>query len=63
MRFGQKEVSMAEEKGMKVELKVNGKPVALNPYVESVFANVLKGLVGTLKNTSVPERIEVIVAK
>lgn len=63
MRFGQKEVSMAEEKGMKVELKVNGKPVALNPYVESVFANVLKGLVGTLKNTPVPERIEVIVAK
>jgi hypothetical protein len=54
---------MAEEKGMKVKLKVNGKPVALNPYVESVFANVLKGLVGTLKNTPVPERIEVIVAK
>jgi hypothetical protein len=61
------EQSMAEEKtkgsGFEVELKVNGKPVPLNPYVESVFANVIEGLVRTLKNTPEPEKVEITIHK
>jgi molybdopterin-guanine dinucleotide biosynthesis protein B len=57
---------MAEGKmkgsAFKVELKVNGKSIPLNPYVESVFANVIAGLVKTLKNTPEPERVEISVA-
>lgn len=52
-----------KESAFKVELKVNGKSIPLNPYVESVFANVLTGLVGTLKNTPEPESIELRLGK
>lgn len=46
-----------------MELKVNGKSIPLNPYVESVFANVIEGLVKTLKNTPGPERVEITLLK
>jgi hypothetical protein len=46
-----------------VELKVNGKAVPLNPYVNSVFANVIAALVSTLKNTPEPEKIELSLFK
>ena len=59
--------SMAEGKtkgsGFMAELKVNGKPVPLNPYVESVFANVALGLVRTLKNTPEPQKVELTLMK
>ena len=46
-----------------MELKVNGKSIPLNPYVESVFANVIEGLVKTLKNTPGSERVEITLLK
>ena len=58
---------MAEGKnkmsGFEVELRVNGKTIPLNPYVNSVFANVIEGLVGTLKDTPEPEKIELALFK
>ena len=46
-----------------MELRVNGKTIPLNPYVNSVFANVIAGLVGTLKDTPEPEKIELALFK
>jgi hypothetical protein len=53
-----RERKMAETKqDFTVELTVNGKKVGLNPYVTSVFALVVQGLVHTLKN--IPELHEI----
>jgi hypothetical protein len=58
---------MAERKtqrsGYDVKLKVNGKTIPLNPYVNSVFGNVIAGLVSTLKNTPEPEKVELTLLK
>jgi hypothetical protein len=52
-----------ERGDFEVELKVNGKTIPLNPYVNSVFASVIAGLVSTLKNTPEPEKIELALFK
>ncbi len=49
--------------GFEVELRVNGKSVPLNAYVESVFANVIAGLLRTLKDTPEPEKVEITLLK
>ena len=51
-----------EEKNLldfSVELTVNGEKIALNPYVKSVFINVIFGMVKTLKNVDVPEKVDI----
>lgn len=51
-----------EEKSLldfSVELTVNGEKVALNPYVKSVFINVIFGIVKTLRNVDVPEKVDI----
>ena len=53
----------ANKSGFTAALKVNGKSIPLNPYVESVFANVIEGLVRTLKNTPEPQRVEIALLK
>jgi hypothetical protein len=51
---------MTEEKsGFTAELIVDGKNVGLNPYVTSVFVQVIQGLVRTLKNVPESSDIEV----
>jgi len=42
-----------------VELTVNGEKIELNPYVKSVFINVIFGMVKTLKNVDVPEKVDI----
>ncbi len=58
---------MAEGKprgsGFKAELKVNGKTIPLNFYVNDVFASVIAGLVSTLKDTPEPEKVELTLRK
>jgi molybdopterin-guanine dinucleotide biosynthesis adapter protein len=53
----------ANKSGFTAALKVNGKSIPLNPYVESVFANVIAGLVRTLKDTPEPETVEFTLRK
>ena len=51
-----------EEKNLldfSVELTVNGEKIELNPYVKSVFINVIFGMVKTLKNADVPEKVDI----
>ncbi len=44
-----------------VTLKVNGKDVALNHYVNTVFSKVIEGLVDSLDKVPEPrDRIEII---
>jgi hypothetical protein len=51
---------MTEKKTDKsVELFVNGKKLGLNPYVTSVFVNVVLALVDTLRNVEEPRDIEI----
>jgi hypothetical protein len=50
------------DENTKVELTVNGKIIGLNPYVQSVFLEVIAGLVSTLKNTEQPDEIVVRVS-
>ena len=40
-----------------VELKVNDNDVELNPFVCAMFANVIKGMVSTLKGVEEPKEI------
>ena len=42
---------------------LDGTPTDLNMYVRSVFINVAKTLIGTLKNVSEPTKIEIRVEK
>jgi len=51
------------KKGFKVELSVNGKRIGLNPYVQSVFTNVLIGILGTLKGAGKPASVELRLKK
>jgi hypothetical protein len=53
---------MEQQQEYEVELLLDGKKVGLNPYVRSVFHQVVKGLVSTLKNTGDPEEILVRVS-
>ena len=48
-----------KETNVSIELLINGKRVGLNPYVTSVFVNVIRGLVDTLKNVGEPTDIEI----
>jgi hypothetical protein len=51
-----------EEKNLldfSVELTIHGEKVALNPYVKSVFINVIFGIVKTLRNVDVPEKVDI----
>ena len=45
------------EKERSVELTVNGKRVGMNPFVKTVFINVILGIVESLKNTEKPDEI------
>lgn len=42
------------EKKQSIELLINGKKVGLNPYVRSVFTEVTRGLLATLKGIDTP---------
>jgi hypothetical protein len=60
--YFQEELMAKEEKNLldfSVELTVNGEKVALNPYVKSVFINVIFGIVKTLRNVDVPEKVDI----
>jgi hypothetical protein len=52
-----------KETNVSIELLINGKRVGLNPYVTSVFVNVIRGLVGSLKNVGEPRDIEIKVVE
>jgi len=52
-----------KETNVSIELLINGKTVGLNPYVTSVFVNVIRGLVGSLKNVGEPRDIEIKVVE
>jgi len=43
----------------KVELKVNGKEVPLNPFANNVFGNTIWGMVTSLKLEEEPETVEI----
>lgn len=43
---------------VKVELKVNGEKVAVNPFVSDLIANVVLTMVSTLKGVSKPEKVD-----
>lgn len=52
-----------EKKDYKVELLFDDSKVGLNRYVESVFYNVIMGMVNTLKRTGDPEKIVLNITK
>ena len=49
---------MRRESGEYVELKVNGKGIHLNPFVQNVFRNTVIGIVSSLRIDEEPEVIE-----
>lgn len=53
---------MDRQEEYQVELLVDGKKLGLNPYVRSVFYQVVTGLVSTLKNVGEPGEIQVRVS-
>jgi len=60
--YFQEELMAKEERSLldfSVELTVNGEKIELNPYVKSVFINVIFGMVKTLKNVDVPEKVDI----
>lgn len=46
-------------KGVRVSLKVNGKRIPLNPFVEGFLAKTLKGMLGSLKGCDPSETVEI----
>ncbi|MDH4222036.1 MAG: hypothetical protein OEV55_00705 [candidate division Zixibacteria bacterium] len=43
----------------KVELKVNGKEITLNPFANNIIGNTIWGMVSSLKLDDEPEKIEI----
>ena len=43
----------------KVELKVNGKEITLNPFANNIVGNTIWGMVSSLKLDDEPEKIEI----
>jgi hypothetical protein len=54
---------MADNQDFDVELTVNGKKVGTNPYVSSVFINVILGLVKTLNDVEEPGEVVLRIVK
>jgi hypothetical protein len=47
--------------GNKIEIKVNGRAIALNPFVQRIIGNVVLGAVKSLDKVPQPmEKVEVI---
>ncbi len=47
---------------VKIDLKVNGKPVVLNPFVSEMISKVVIAMVGCLKGMEKPEKVEIGIA-
>lgn len=47
----------------KVELKVNGKEVSLNPFANNIVGNTIWEMVSSLKLEDEPEKIEVKISR
>jgi len=48
-----------EKMPKKVELKVNGKEISLNPFANNIIGNTIWGMVSSLKLEDEPEKIEI----
>ena len=48
-----------EKVAKKVELKVNGKEISLNPFANNIVGNTIWGMVSSLKLEDEPEKIEI----
>jgi hypothetical protein len=46
----------------KVELKVNGKAIALNPFANNIISNTIWSMVSSLKLEEEPEKIDIKVS-
>ncbi|HEX9912089.1 MAG TPA: hypothetical protein VGB01_02450 [candidate division Zixibacteria bacterium] len=47
----------------KVELKVNGKEVSLNPFANNIIGNTIWGMVSSLKLEDEPEKMEIKISR
>ena len=47
----------------KVELKVNGKEISLNPFANNIVGNTICGMVSSLKLDEEPEKIEIKISR
>jgi hypothetical protein len=50
---------MSESEPWRVRLTINGAPVVLNEFVESVIGSTVRGMIGALRLDTEPERIVV----
>lgn len=55
-------VGHMQEEVRHVELKVNGKDVDLNPFVQTIFTNTIMGLVSSLRIEEEPKRVELSIS-
>lgn len=55
-------VGHMQEEVRHVELKVNGKDVDLNPFVQTIFTNTIMGLVSSLRIKEEPKRVELSIS-
>lgn len=56
---------MEREEGRCVELKLNGKDVTLNPFMQDIFANTIRGMISSLKReeTEEPTLVELRISR
>ncbi len=52
-----------EKVDKKVELKVNGKEVSLNPFANNIISNTIWSMVSSLKLEEEPEKIEIKISR
>lgn len=51
------------DKKVRVEIKVNGKPIALNAFAESIVGNTIEAMILSLRLEEKPDRVEISISK
>jgi len=52
-----------EKVAKKVELKVNGKEISLNPFANNILGNTIWGMISSLKLEDEPEKMEIKISR
>ncbi len=61
LRAGGAKPTMCPQISPRVMIYLDGERLSINPFVQSIFENVLKGVLKTLKGVGNPKRIEIII--
>ncbi|MBS7288849.1 MAG: hypothetical protein KIH01_08985, partial [Candidatus Freyarchaeota archaeon] len=62
LRIGIAKLTLCPQVSSRVSVHLDGKPLLLNPFVQSMIENTLRGMLSSLKGVGKPRKIEVFIS-